>query len=66
MARAVLESSVWHIWKERKAKIFQRQERRKIIVFRGLYEDVRELLRTCNWKSEREVNVRAIMSNWDV
>jgi len=47
-AKLSLAAIIWHIWKERNERIFQLKEQHKIFVFRKLYEDIRELLRTCN------------------
>ena len=49
-----------------KARVFQLKEQNKVVVFRGLYEDIRLLLRTCNWKTDRKSSMQTILSNWNV
>jgi len=66
LARSVLCAAIWHFWKERNERAFQHKARHKIMVFRGLYEDIRELMRTCHWKSSMERNSLCVYSNWDV
>ena len=66
LAKVALSATVWHIWKEISSRIFQLQEHNKIFVFRKLYENVRILLRTCNWKLDRKHDMIAVLSNWDV
>jgi len=44
LARVVLSAAVWHIWKERNARIFLQKSTDKIMVFRSIYEDVNVLL----------------------
>jgi len=39
LAKLVLRSATWHIWKERNSRIFQQQSRHNILVFRQLYEE---------------------------
>jgi len=37
LAKLVFSSVVWHIWKERNARIFQKESKHKIQVFRDMY-----------------------------
>ena len=66
LAKLTLAVVTWHIWKERNFRIFQLKESHKFMVFRRLYEDIRELLRTCTWKVDRPVAKKQILSNWNV
>ena len=50
----------WHIW--RSARVIQPQERQSKLVFRSLSEDVREIMMTCNWKSDWDGNMSSILS----
>ena len=50
LAKNTIAAAVWHVWKEWNLRIFRLQSSHKIMVFRMLYEDIRLLLRTCNWK----------------
>ena len=64
LAKMTLAATVWHIWKEKNMRILQLQQSNKIMVFRRLYEDIGLLLRTCNWKVDRDKAMKAILSNW--
>jgi len=61
LSRVALTAAVWYIWKERNERVLQLKERQKIIVFMNLYEDIRILLSTCQWKVDR--NKLDILSN---
>ena len=66
LAKLTLSAVVWHIWKERSHRIFQLQGQHKIMVFHKLYEDIRILLRTCNWKTDKYKNQPDVLSNWNI
>jgi len=54
LARMALCATIWHIWKQRNERVFQHKNKHKIMVFRSIYEDIKELLKTCHWKSSRD------------
>ena len=66
LAKTCLAAVTWHIWRERNARIFQLKEQNKVMIFRGLYEDIRLLLRTYNWKTDKKSSMEAILLNWNV
>jgi len=66
MAKLVLAGAIWHTWKERNHRVIQLQKQHKICVFRRLYKYFRVLLRICNWKSDREMDMKLFLSNWNV
>jgi len=66
LAKNNIVAAVWHVWKERNLRIFQLESKHKIMVFQGLYEDIRLLQRTCNWKVDRNIEMQRILSNWNV
>ena len=66
LEKLVLRGAVWHIWKERNARVFQQRSTHKIAVFRTLYEDMHILLRTCTWKTRQNTHSVAVLSNWGI
>lgn len=38
----------------------------RYFVLRNLCEDIRLLLRTCTWKTDRDSNMKLVLSNWNV
>ena len=65
LARTTLNAVVRHIRKERNERIFQQKARHKIILFRSIYEDVREIKKNCSWQVNND-NSLAVLSNWNV
>ena len=66
LARATLNAVIWHIWKERNEWIFQHKARHKIILFRSIYEDIREIMKNCSWQVNSDRDSLAVLLNWDV
>jgi len=64
IAKVAFSAVIWHIWKERKNRIFQFQERNKVMVFRNLYEDIHVLVQNCQWKSSGDQHERDTHANW--
>ena len=63
LARLVFSATIWHIWRERNRRIFNSQRLHKITVFRGIYEDINILMRTCQWKVGNDCTQLGILSN---
>ena len=61
LASATLRATIW-----RNERVFQHKARHRIVVFKSIYEDIKELMKTCHWKSSRVSHSLCILSNWDV
>jgi len=66
LAKLTLSAIVWHIWKERNQRVFHLPEHHKIVVFRRLFEDIRLPMRTCHWKTDNQIYMQSILSNWNL
>jgi len=43
LAKGAFVATAWHMWKERNSRVFQNQPMHKIMVFRAIYEDLKDL-----------------------
>lgn len=53
-------------FEKKRMRVFQHKARQKVMMFRSIYEDIRELLKTCHWKSSGDNQSLSIFSNLDV
>ena len=61
----VLSATIWHISRERNARVSKQQVSRKIIVFGNLYQDIRIFMTTCHWKVDQDANTCNVLANWN-
>jgi len=66
LARIAFTATVWHKWRERNERIFKNNTRHKIIVFRSIYADIKELMTSCQWKPKDDTESKRILSYWNV
>jgi len=71
----VLAAAVWHMWKERNRRIFNKmrcfqcifnnEELPMVQRFFQLRDDIKILMQGCNWMSDSDAN-HEVLQNWGI